>query len=95
MIIERAELPVKEGMEDEFASAMRDRALAILGSAPGCISLRFGRGVESPSTFILLIEWDSVQAHMDFRDTEAFGEFASITRDFYADAPRMEHFEID
>lgn len=94
MILERAELPVIEGREEEFATAMQDRGLALLGSAKGSGTVRFGRGVESPSTFILLIEWTSVQAHMDFRDTEEFGEFASITRSFYADAPRMEHFDM-
>ncbi len=94
MIVERAEIPVIEGKEDLFAEAMLDKGLAILASAPGCSSARLGRGVESPSKFILLLEWDSVQSHVDFTKTEVFGEFVGLVKPYFAGASDMEHFTL-
>jgi quinol monooxygenase YgiN len=94
MFIERAEIPVKEGMEDGFAAAMAGRGSAILAAAPGCHSVRFGRGVENPGKFILLIEWESVEAHVGLTTTPAFDEFKALVGPFFGGAPNMEHFEV-
>ena len=43
---------------------------------PGCRSVRMTRGIESPSRFVLLVEWDSVEAHLEnFRASERFGQW--------------------
>ena len=78
MFIERAEIPVKPGMEDAFAAAMAKRGTAILAAAPGCTSVRVGRGVDNPGKFILLLEWDSVESHTALTMTPAFDEFKAI-----------------
>jgi quinol monooxygenase YgiN len=94
MFIERAEIPVKEGMEEAFAAAMAARGTAILAAAPGCASVRVGRGVESPGTFILLLEWDSVESHIALTKTPAFDEFKALVGPFFGGAPNMEHFDM-
>lgn len=94
MFIERVEIPVAEGQEEAFAKAMADRGLAVLARATGCFSARLGRGVEAPSKFLLLLEWDAVESHTAFTQTEAFGEFVAIARPFFAGAPAMEHFDM-
>ena len=62
MITEHALLPVKPGLEAEFESAFRE-ARPIIASMPGFISLALHRGIESPSTYLLLVEWQSVEHH--------------------------------
>jgi quinol monooxygenase YgiN len=94
MFIERAELPIKEGMEADFAAAMASRGTAILAAAPGCSKVTVGRGVESPSKFILLLEWDAVESHTALTKTEAFKEFVALVGPFFAGPSNMEHFEV-
>lgn len=94
MILERAELPVKEGQEAAFAAMMQETGCALLGSAEGCHSVRVGRGVENPSKFILLLEWDSVEHHEALTKTPAFAEFVKIAGPLFAGPSNMEHFAI-
>jgi quinol monooxygenase YgiN len=94
MFIERAEIPVKEGMEAEFSAVMAGRGSAILAAAPGCHSVRFGRGVENPGKFILLLEWESVEAHVALTKTPAFDEFKALVGAYFGGAPNMEHFDM-
>ena len=85
---------VKEGMEEAFAAAMAARGTAILAAAPGCASVRVGRGVENSGKFLLLLEWDSVESHIALTKTPAFDEFKALVGPFFGGAANMEHFEI-
>lgn len=93
MVIERAELPVIAGCEDAFAAAM-EQGLALLADADGCHSALIGRGVENPSTFILLLRWDTVEAHMDFTRTAGFARFRDLIGPFVAGPSSLAHFTI-
>jgi quinol monooxygenase YgiN len=94
MFVERAEIPVAAGKEADFAKAMASTGTALLAGAKGCSSARLGRGVENPGTFILLLEWDSVESHVAFTATPEFDQFKALAGPFFAGAPSMEHFEI-
>jgi len=51
------------------------------------------RGVESPSRFVLLVEWDSVEAHdVNFRQSERFGQWRALIGPYFAGPPLVEHF---
>ena len=94
MITEHAVLPVIPGQEAEFMETM-DRARAIIASAPGFISLRVGRCIEQPANFLLLVEWETLEAHTQgFRDSEAYQEWGALLHHFYDPFPVVEHFEI-
>jgi len=93
MITEHAILPVIPGQEVEFIEAM-NRAKSIIASAPGFLSLRVERCIEQPSSFLLLVEWESLEAHTEgFRNSDAFGEWRSLLHHFYDPFPIVEHFE--
>jgi heme-degrading monooxygenase HmoA len=94
MILERAEFPVKEGQEAAFAAMMAHSGRALIAGAEGCHSVRVGRGVENPSRFILLIEWDSVAHHVALTKTAVFDEFKALAGPFFAGPSNMEHFEV-
>jgi heme-degrading monooxygenase HmoA len=94
MITEHAVLPVIPGQEAEFMETM-DRARAIIASAPGFISLRVGRCIEQPANFLLLVEWETLEAHTQgFRNSEAYQEWRALLHHFYDPFPVVEHFEI-
>lgn len=90
MVLEVAIIDVTDA--DGFESAYLG-AREVLATAPGCRSVRMTRGIESPQRFILLVEWDSVQAHEEnFRATDRFGTWRSAIGPFFAEPPRIEHF---
>lgn len=91
-VLEVGLIDVSPGAEDEFAAAYR-RARELLAVSPGCRSVRMTRGVESPSRFVLLVEWDSVAAHeQGFRATDRFARWRALIGPYFAAPPRVEHF---
>jgi len=91
MVLEVALIDVKTGQEDDFTAAYA-QARTVIAGAPGCCSVRMTRGVESPSRFVLLVEWDSVAVHEDFRASEAFATWRSFIGPHFAGPPVVEHF---
>ncbi len=91
MITEHAWLPVTPGREEEFAAAVVD-ALRVIESAPDCHGAEVRRQIEDPSTFLLLVRWSSVEAHMAFRATALFETWRDLTHPFYATTPTVTHF---
>ncbi len=93
MVIEVADLQITPGAEEEFVEAflgVRD----VLAGTPGCRSVRMTRCIESPSRFVLLVEWDSVEAHeQNFRATDRFGHWRAAIGGFFAEPPHVEHVQ--
>lgn len=90
-VLEVADIEVRPGSEQDFAAAYLS-AREVLASTPGCRSVRMTRGVESPSRFVLLVEWDSVRAHEDnFRATDRFITWRAAIGPYFAAPPRVEH----
>jgi len=93
MIVERVELQIKDGMAEAFAAAMHERGLALLSPAEGCHWVKLGRGVENPNTFILLLEWDTVDQHMSFLKHPDHAAFRALSMPF-SEGGAMEHFDM-
>jgi heme-degrading monooxygenase HmoA len=92
MVVEVALIDVVPGQEDAFAAAYA-HGRPILTGTPGCRSVRMTRGIETPSRFVLIVEWESVEAHQDnFRATERFGQWRSLIGPHFANPPVVEHF---
>lgn len=92
MVLEVALIDVLPGHEGEFAAAYT-QGRPVLAGTPGCRSIRMTRGIESPSRFVLLVEWDSVEAHDDnFRATERFEQWRALIGPHFAKPPHIEHF---
>jgi heme-degrading monooxygenase HmoA len=93
MVLEIADFAVLSGQEDEFAVAVR-KGLAHVAETPGFRSARLTRGLESPSRFVLLIEWDSLEAHtVGFRESENFARWRGLVGPYFDGPPRVEHFD--
>lgn len=92
MVLELAIFEVTPGQETAFTTAVQ-QGKKLLTETPGCRSLRFTRGVESPSRFVLLVEWDSVEAHeRNFRAGPDFGRWRELVSPYFAGPPVVEHY---
>jgi heme-degrading monooxygenase HmoA len=92
MVLEVALIDVLPGQEEAFAVAY-GKGHEALATTPGCRSVRMTRGIESPSSFVLLVEWDSVEAHIEnFRNSERFTTWRGLIGQYFAAPPVVEHF---
>ena len=96
MVTEIAVLEITPGSEEAFADAYREVRHEV-AETEGCRSVRLTRGVESPSRFVLLVEWDSVEAHEgNFRAGDRFVRWRAAIGPHFAGPPQVEHYvDID
>lgn len=91
MVLEVGDIAIIPGQEDEFILAYRG-VRDVLATTPGCRSVRMTRGVESPARFVLLVEWDDVEAHeQNFRATDRFTAWRAAIGPYFARPPHVEH----
>jgi len=91
MMLEHVVVMVTPGREAEFEVAAR-AALPLLDTAAGCFGGEFRREEEDPTKYLLLIRWESIAAHMAWRDTEDFERWRGLTHPFYVERPVVTHF---
>ena len=91
MVLEVALIDVTPGSEQAFAEAYA-QAKELVGDTPGCRSMRMTRGVETPTRFVLLVEWDSVEDHQVFRDSDRFPQWRALIGPHFAAPPHVQHF---
>lgn len=90
-VLEIARFTVKPGTEDDFVAAYRT-VRPELASTPGFRSARMTRGIESPSAFTLLVEWDTLDAHQtNFRESERFVRWRAALGPYFDGDPVVAH----
>lgn len=93
MITEHALLPVKPGLGPQFEEAFAS-ARPLIASMPGFRGLTLSRGIESPNSYLLLVTWDSVEAHeIGFRGSAEYKEWKRMLHHFYDPFPVVEHYQ--
>lgn len=91
-VLEVAVIDVRLGAEEDFTDAYRS-ARSILAETEGVRSVRMTHGVERPSRFVLLVEWDSIDAHQrNFRATDRWVQWRAAIGPFFAEPPVVEHY---
>ena len=93
MLLERSEILITEGQEEAFHIAMTETGLPLLTSVPGVISVNMGRGVENPGKFMLLLQWESMDAHIAFNKSPACGTLRTLIGRF-SKGGQTEHFAM-
>ncbi|WP_306894255.1 antibiotic biosynthesis monooxygenase family protein [Agromyces albus] len=92
MILEHAILPVKTGREADFEAALAE-AVPIISSMPGFVDLRVSRSMETPNEYLLLVHWESLEAHtVGFRGSVEYERWRELLHHFYEPFPVVEHF---
>ena len=92
MVVEIATIYVKPEDEDAFVAGFGS-GTEILKRQPGLRSVRWGKRVEPELAYVLTAEWDDIQDHFNFRETEDYKTFGTKFRDFLTKPPEVVHFE--
>ncbi|MCR9063998.1 MAG: antibiotic biosynthesis monooxygenase [Cytophagales bacterium] len=94
MILEFAKLFIKNDQIEAFIAVM-PKAEAVISKAKGFKSINFKRSVENPTTFVAMIEWETLEDHtVGFRESELFPEWRAVISPYFESAPEVEHFAI-
>ncbi len=94
MILEVARLDVTSGKENLFQQDFQ-KVQSILESANGYISHQLQRCIETPSRYLLLVEWESLEDHTQgFRGSPQYQEWKNLLHRYYDPVPEVERYEI-
>jgi heme-degrading monooxygenase HmoA len=92
MIVEHAVFTVAEADAEKFESAY-SQARELLAQTEGLLWVRMHRGVEQPGNYLLLVGWESLEAHeVNFRQSERFVRWRELIGPFFAAVPQVEHY---
>ncbi len=92
MILEVAILDVKPGQEADFRIAF-EQAQKIISSMNGYISHQLQNCIESPSRYILLVNWQTLEDHTKgFRESDEYQQWRAMLHHFYDPFPTVEHY---
>jgi quinol monooxygenase YgiN len=91
MVIEYIRYEVTDA--DALVLAYQEASNA-LDASPHCLSYELSRCTEEPSWFLLRIEWDSTEGHLQgFRKSPEFARFLQAVRPFLSQIREMRHYE--
>ena len=80
-------------MTSEFEAAFA-QASPIISSIPGYLSHQLQRCIEVPNRYILLVDWESLEAHtVGFHGSPQYQEWRRLLHHFYDPFPTVEHYE--
>jgi heme-degrading monooxygenase HmoA len=92
MILEHAILNVKAGEGAAFEAALGD-ALPLIKATPGFIRLEVKPCLETANRYLLLVEWQSLEAHTaGFRGSDRYPKWRALLHHFYDPFPVVEHY---
>jgi heme-degrading monooxygenase HmoA len=93
MILEVAPLQIRVGRSAEFEAAFQE-AQCIISAMPGYISHELQRCIERPGEYVLLVRWESLEAHeIGFRKSAQYQEWKRLLHHFYEPFPVVSHYE--
>lgn len=92
-MIEYIRYRIDASRSDAFERAYAEGG-RVLRASPHCLAFEVGRGVEEPESYIVRIEWDSVEGHeQGFRKSPEFGDFFAVVKPFFDDIHEMRHYD--
>jgi heme-degrading monooxygenase HmoA len=92
MVLEHAILDVRPGESPAFRLALGE-ALPLIAATPGFIRLEVRPCLETPDRYLLLVEWETLEAHTEgFRGSDRYRLWRDKLHRFYAPFPLVEHY---
>ena len=92
MILEHAILNVRPGESPAFLLAL-EQALPLIAATPGFIRLDVKPCLETPDRYLLLVEWQTLEAHTQgFRGSDRYHQWRTLLHHFYDPFPVVEHY---
>jgi len=94
MIREIAELTIKPGHEENFERGVAEAAPLFL-RAKGCHGLALYRVLETPNVYRLVVDWESVEDHMEsFRSSVDFEIWRELVGLHFSGPPAVTHIQL-
>jgi quinol monooxygenase YgiN len=94
MIIEYIRYTIADDQRQAFEQGY-ERAQAELLASPHCLGYELAQCVEAPGSYILRIEWDSAEGHLQgFRTSPGFRNFFAAIRPFVSNIEEMRHYAL-
>ncbi|KAJ4365539.1 hypothetical protein N0V83_008158 [Neocucurbitaria cava] len=96
-VTEIALLPLKADLDLESGDAKSawDETLATLAKQPGLKTLFWGRQIENKDVLMMVIDWDSVDAHKTFMASPSYQPFLStLDTHILSSAPTLFHISF-
>lgn len=94
MIVEYIRYKVPAEEIQAFEKGYEIAATSLRASAH-CLGYELSRCVEEAGRYILRIEWDSIDGHMNgFRKSDVFISFFSAIKPFVSQIEEMQHYEL-
>ena len=91
MVTEMARMVVSPENKIRFEKAV-SLAVEHFKQAEGCHSFALDAVIENEGEYVLLVRWDSVEAHMEtFRQSEGFAAWRSLVSEFFITPPAVVH----
>jgi len=92
MIVEHAEFTVADADAEQFEAAYAE-GRKLLEHTEGFHWAHMHRGVERPGSYLLLVGWESLEAHnVNFRESERFPKWRALVGPYFAAEPKVEHY---
>ena len=93
MVLEVAILNIKKGRSEEYEKVFVE-ASKIISSMKGYINHELKKCVEQEDKYILLVNWETIDAHeVGFRQSAEYQEWKTLLHDFYDPFPTVEHYK--
>ena len=94
MIVEYIRYTIAPDQQSAFEQGY-ERAQSALIASPHCLGYELAQCIEEPSSYILRIEWDSVDGHLKgFRGSLEFQTFFAAIRPFVSNITEMRHYAV-
>jgi len=94
MVLEAVILNIKEGKANEFEKAFL-KAQRIISLINGYKSHELQKCIEKENKYILLVQWESLQAHtVNFRESPEYQEWKKLLHHFYEPFPEVHHYSM-
>lgn len=93
-VLEHVVLNVRPGESATFERTFGEAKL-IIAASPGFISMELRRCLEVENRYLLLVQWERLEDHMQgFRNSPGFEKWRSLLHHFYDPPPTVEHYHL-
>lgn len=95
MILEVADILIKQGCNSDFESAVKIALKEIFPKSKGFLRHDFRRCLETPDRYVLMLSWETLEDHtVGFRQSSLYAEWRGMVGNFFAKTPHVEHFSV-
>ncbi|MEY2793454.1 MAG: hypothetical protein RJA76_1446 [Bacteroidota bacterium] len=94
MILELANIVIKEGQNEAFELALNS-AKAVIAQSKGFKGIEINKCIEESNRYAFFIYWESLEDHtIGFRGSELFTKWRALIGPYFDTPPVVLHYEI-